>query len=403
MWTLEGFPFRKGRILDAEKANSATNFGENGREFTVTVDTNFFSPNDVLELKDTRTQVIVVGEYPEAAGPDAWKYIVKMLTNTDGAFIPDALLAAESEIGFAYTAFPEMSETGYEKNTFPEWLTSHMTIQRMQFSISGTANNSILWVEHNGQKLWLPRQKAKMLERMNWAREQQLVFGKATIDANDKVFLKDLKGRDIIIGDGIVEQGDAALKFQYSTLNAKLIEGIMQNLQLLANSEGKLEVFVGGGQQFTWDFQRLMRDVFKYNPIPLYVSESDQRRGVDATFNMYTMGGVAIYTSWIPAFDAPWRPRNPSTTSANINSKRAFFTSLGNTIGGDPGVELVALGASGEDRQYIEKIINGMTNVGGENTRYASNSMDGVQVQALCETGVKMTNPYGFAELFGNR
>jgi hypothetical protein len=404
MWSLKGYPFRKGVIkgytlpsgMDANKP------GEDYREFTLQLDTNYFSPNDVLELKDTRTQLIVLGEYPEEVGGNVFNYTVKLIGNVAGGFINPDLLTDGSEIGFAYTAFPELSETGYEKNTFPEWLTSHMTIQRMQFSISGSANNTVLWVEHNGQKLWLPQQKLAMLERMNWAREQQLVFGQSTIDANDKVFLKDLKGRDIIIGDGIVEQGDPALKFQYNNLNMKFIEKIMQNMQLLANSDGKLELFVGGGQQFYWEFSRLMRDVFKYNPIPLFVNESDQRRGVNATFNMYEMAGVAIYTAWVPAFDAAWRPRWQTSTSNNINSKRAFFASLGNTIGGDPGVELVALGNGSEDRTYVEKIIEGMTSVGSEKGRiYASNSMDGGQVQVLSETGVKMSNPYGFAEVFG--
>ncbi len=404
MWTLKGYPFRKGTIVDVELASGATNAGEGYREFYMTLDTNYFSPNDVLELKDTRTQVIVVGEYPEEVGINQFKYTFKMVGNVEGAYIAADLVTAGSEIGFAYTAFPELSETGYEKNSFPEWLTSHMTIQRMQFSISGSANNTVLWVEHNGQRLWLPQQKLAMLERMNWAREQQLVFGQSTIDANDKVFLKDMKGRDIIIGDGIVEQGDPAMKFQYTSLNVKLLEGIMQNMQLLSNSDGKLELFVGGGQQFHWEFSRLMRDVFKYNPYPLYVSESDQKRGVDSTFNMYSIGGVTIYNAWIPAFDAAWRPRQPSVNSNNINSKRAFFCSLGNTIGGDPGVELVALGNGSEDRQYVEKIIEGMTSVGSEKGRvYASNSMDGGQVQVLTETGVKMTNPYGFAELFSPR
>ena len=403
MWTLKGYPFRKGVIkryvlpvgMDSDKP------GQDYREFTLVTDTNYFSPNDVLELKDTRTQVIILGEYPEDLGGGEYGYSVKLVGNVDGGFIDPDLLSDGSEIGFAYTAFPELSETGYEKNTFPEWLVSHMTIQRMQFSISGSANNTVLWVEHNGQKLWMPQQKLAMLERMNWAREQQLVFGQGTIDQNDKVFLKDFKGRDIVIGDGIVEQGDPALKFQYNKLSTKFIEQILQNLQLLANSDGKLEVFAGGGQQFYWEFNALLREVFKYNPIPLFVSEGDQRRGVKSTFNMYEMGGVTLYTAWVPAFDAAWRPRWSTQNSNNINSKRAFFASLGNTIGGDPGIELVSLGNGSEDRSYVEKIIEGMTSVGSEKGRvYASNSMDGGQVQVLTETGVKMANPYGFAEIF---
>ena len=86
-----------------------------------------------------------------------------------------------------------MSETGYEKNVFPEWHTNFMTIQRMQYSISGSANESVIWVEHNGIKLWVKKQDMEMMRRWAYARENQLLFGKATIDANDNVYLKDLK------------------------------------------------------------------------------------------------------------------------------------------------------------------------------------------------------------------
>lgn len=78
-----------------------------------------------------------------------------------------------------------------------------------------------------------------------------------------------------------------------------------------------------------------------------------------------------------------------------------MFISLGNTIGGDPNIELVTLGNGTEDRTYVKKIIDGMTSVGGESKRiYASNSMDGVQVQVLSETGVCMKNPFGLAEMY---
>jgi hypothetical protein len=407
MWALKGYPFRKGRIVvDATDANGGATAqpGVNQSVFIITLDTNFFSPNDTLELGDRRTIVQVMDEYPVEVGSGNWKYKVKLVTNVQGAWVDPTLVSADREVGFSYTAFPELSETGYEKNTFPEWHTNYMTIQRMQFSISGSAQNTVLWVEHNGQKLWFKQQEMDMLRRWAYARENQLIFGKASIDANENVLLRDLKGREIIQGDGIVAQGDSSLKFQYNNLNVKTLENIMQNLQLLSNNDGMTEVFVMGGQAFVWNFQRLMRDVFKYNPTPLFVSEGDKEKGVKVAFNSYEMGGVKLVVAWNKAMDAAWRPQEKDIYGVNLESYRGFFVSLGNTIGGDANVDLVALGNGSDDRRYVKKIIDGMSTPQGSGRReFASNSVDGYQVQILSETGLCLKNPFGFAEIYKPR
>jgi len=404
MWALKGYPFRKGVcIADAtdDQGGATVTPGINGSVFLLYLDTNFFSPNDTLELKDRRTIIQVMDEFPYEQLSGQWVYKCKLVTNVTGAFVPPALVSDGSEVGFSYTAFHEMSETGYEKNTFPEWHTNYMTIQRMQFSISGSANSTVLWVEHNGQKLWFKYQEMDMLRRWAYARENQLIFGRASIDQNEKVFLRDLQGREIIQGDGIVAQGDASLKYQYNTLNIRVLENVMQNLQLLTTSDGLTEVFVMGGQAFVWNFQRLMRDVFKYNPQPLFVSEKDRQQGVKVAFNSYEMGGVKLVVAWNKAMDAAWRPQDTDIFGVNKESHRGFFVSLGNTIGGDPNVELVSLGNGAEDRRFVKKVVTGMSQPGGTGRmEYASNSVDGYQCQILSETGLCLKNHFGFAELY---
>jgi len=404
MWALKGYPFRKGTVIvDATDATGAatTTPGINSSIFLLTLDTNFFSPNDTLELGDRRTIIQIMDEYPIEVQTGQWQYKCKLVANVQGAFCDPALVATGAEVGFSYTAFPELSETGYEKNTFPEWHTNYLTIQRMQFSISGSAQNTVLWVEHNGQKLWFKQQEMDMLRRWAYARENQLIFGRASIDSNENVYLRDLKGREIVQGDGLVAQGDASLKFQYNNLNVKTIENIMQNLQLLTNSDGLTEVFVMGGQAFVWNFQRLMRDVFKYNPEPLFVSKSDQEKGVKVAFTSYEMAGVKLVVAWNKAMDAAWRPQQKDMYGTNLESHRGFFVSLGNTIGGDANVDLVALGNGSDDRRYVKKVIDGMASPQGTGRReFASNSVDGYQTQILSETGLCLKNPFGFAELY---
>lgn len=400
MWALKGFPLRKGSVKVAPSpAAGYSNLGQNGSYFELILDTDFFSPNDVLELADRRTLLQIMDEYPVHVGENQYGYKVKLVTNDPSAFVPASLVAVGSEVGMSYTAFHEMSETGYEKNTFFEWHTNYMTIQRMQFSISGSAHNTVLWIEHNGQKLWMYEQEKEMMRRWALARENQLLFGRATKDADDNVYLKDLKGRDIIQGDGLLAQGDGSLKFAYNTLTVRVLENVMAQMQLMSNGDGMTELFILGGQKFVWDFQRLMRDVYKYNPLPL-LTGSGSNKGVDATFTSYTIGGVKVTVAWHKPFDATFRPNQRDSFGINKESYRAIFVSLGNTIGSDPMVELITLGNGSQDRSFVKKTITGMVEPGTNASEYASNSMDAFQVQILSETGLILKNPFAVAELF---
>lgn len=402
MWGIKGYPFTKDKIVQAHDVPAGVNVntpGIGGTITTIYLSTNYFSPNDVLETVDGTTKLWVVDEYPQEIAPAIWAYKVKLVTNVTGDFIDPTQLAVDAEIGFSYTMFPEMSETGYEKNQYPEWRTEYMTIQRMQYSISGSAKNTkVYWVEHNGQMLWFKEQEYDMMRRWAIAREQQLLFGKATVDAQETVHMKDMKGRELYAGSGVVEQGEASLRYSYNKLGIRTIETILQNMQLLSNNQGMTEVVVQAGQQFCWDFDRLMRDVFKMNPMPLFVSKGDQERGVKSNFNAYEVGGVRMIVSWNQAIDGPWRASSTDAFGVNKRSKEAYFFAMG-TVADNPNIELVALGNGGDDRSMVKKIIDGMASPDDKGRAYASNSVDGFQVQILSETGVKLENEWGIGVL----
>lgn len=402
-WALRGFPFRKGKLTRTPESPAGyTELGKNISEVYIYTDTKYFSPNDVLELADRRTLVWVLNEYPEETQPNEYRYTAKLVTKDKNAYIPDHLVQVGSEIGFHSTLFPEGSETGYEKNTFHEWYANTMCIQRMSYSITGSAKASKLAVSHNGVTMYTTEQELEMLKRWAIARENQLLTGRATVDMNtDAVTLKDLKGRDIISGDGIIHQGAESLKYQYNNLSLKHLERIMANIQLGSETYDDIEILCIGGQAFIWNFQRLMRDVYKFNPMPLF-SEAGGR-GVDSTFEMYKIGGVKLITAWNPGFDAAWKPDATDFYGTNIESHRAMFVGLGKTIGGDANIEMVALGNGEEDRSFIKRAVSGMVGPamsGSGRVEVASSGVDAMQVHVISETGVKVGNPYSIAELY---
>ena len=246
--------------------------------------------------------------------------------------------------------------------------------------------------------LWIKEQELEMMRRWGISRENQLLFGKPTIDENEVITYKDLKSRELIAGSGVVEQGDASLRYTYNKLSIRTIETILQNMQLLSNNQGMSEVAVQGGQQFIWDFDRLMRDVFKMNPMPLFISKGDVERGVRSNFNRYDIGGVSMIASWNQSIDAPWRAGDTDAFGVSKRSKEAYFFAMG-TIMDNPNIELVALGNGGEDRAFVKREIDGMTSIRSNNSSNAANSVDGAQCQILSETGVKLENEWGIGVL----
>jgi len=404
MWRLKGPSVRKGVIIDAPGAGNTP--GINGSVFTLVINTDFFSPNDNLELVDRTTLLHVLSKEP--SGADQTTYRVKLVHNQAGAYVDPTLITAGKEIGFGHTMFPELSEDASEKTTFGEWHTNYLGIQRMKHTISGSARASKLWLEHNGQRFWDYAQNIEMMERISAAKEHQYLFGQATIDANDRVYVQDDLGRDLPMGDGIINQGDPSLRFQYNTLTIKMLEKVMENLNLQVTNSNMLEVAVCGGQVFNNQFQRLMRDQMGQTPNVLFEKNADGSQGIRTNFSWYEFGGVRLHVMRHPYMDSVYRPIERDQFGNSNFSERAFFCSLGNTIGGgDPNVELVTLGNGEEDRRMVTRIINGMTGSGplvpgvGEGGKYmlASSPVDGMQVHALWETGLILRDPRGFAQL----
>jgi hypothetical protein len=404
MWPVKGYPLRKGVIISN---NGGSTPGLNGAEFTVVINTDFFSVNDNLELVDRDTLLHVLSKARTATGD--WSYRVKLVHNRPGAFCDPTLVAAGKEIGFGHTAFPELSSDAGEKSTYGEWHAEWIGIQRMKHTISGTANAMKVWLDHGGVRTWDYQQNIDMYERWAIALEHQLLFGKSSVDSNDRVYVQDDLGRDLIQGNGIIAQGDPSLRFHYNNLTIRQLENVMENLQLQQTSDGMLEVAVCGGQKFYNEMQRLFRDVLQQNPVPM-IEKRDDGLEINTAFSYYTFGGVRLHLMRCPAFDAPYRPIERDSNGNSNMSQRAFFASLGNTIGGQPNIELLTLGNAENDRRFVARVINGMAGdgplvdgAGTQKMMLASSPVDGKQVHILNETGVVMRNNRGFAQLIKTR
>ena len=128
---------------------------------------------------------------PEEVEGGVFKYRVKVNTNNASDFVNPNLLAVGQEISVSHTQFEEMSETAYEKYTFDETAHTHMTIQRLKWSISGSAEAyrpNAVWIEHNGATMWIDHAQLQMLERAALYRERQLLNGRSTVRLMIRLF-----------------------------------------------------------------------------------------------------------------------------------------------------------------------------------------------------------------------
>jgi len=395
MWPVKGIPRRKGVIM-AFSATHLTTPGIARETITLDLDTDWFSPYDVLELADNRTVVTVVDDQLAKQNDDgSWRYYTRLNTKSLTTYVDPNLLAVNKEVGFAMTNFYEMSETGYEKYTFDNWAYSYMTLQRMKWSISGTAaamTTRKMWIEHNGQFLWSTMAEQQMLERWAEAREFQLLFGQGTVGENDEIYLKDIKGRDIMAGDGLLNMGDGSLKFPYNKMTKAVLNNVMNNLQIMSSADGKLEVAVVCGQKFLQDFQDLMGAIGLSIVSDKIVEGEGSGKGINLTYSFYEYNNVRIYPVWHKWFDDPSRPYTIVADGSKSESGRAIFVSLGRADVGTNNVELLTLG----NRSFKMGTVSGI-DVGGSEMK---TSVDGSHTHVLSETGIKCANMYGVAEMW---
>lgn len=398
MWKVKGYPDRKARIIGyggvgfKSDAFGETTPGKNQTWVDIYLDTNWFSPKDVLELADNATYIHVSDSMlPQEVDAGVYLYRVKIMTNANADFINPKLLAIGQEVSISHTAFEEMSETAYEKYTFDEAAYTHMTIQRLKWSISGTADEykpNAVWVEHNGVKMWADHAQLEMLQRATMYRERQILNGKSTVTADDKVVLRTVEGFEVMAGDGILNQGDGAWRLPYNVMSTRVIDNIMENISIYSSAWGT-EVAVICGMQWYKEFARLMKEEAGIDPKT--VEMEGMKKGINLDYEYYKFGGVKIIPTVVPWFDSPMRATTYGPDGTRNTSHNAIFVSLGDVSINQPAIELLALGK----RSWLEGEVNGI-NKGGD----MANSVDGRHHHILWETGAALMDVNGIAEMY---
>lgn len=376
--------------------------GKNQSEIKVYADCNWASPSDVLELADNRTLVYVFSKkLPKEIEAGIWEYKVKIVTGNREDYVMPELLEEGKDMSVSYNMFEEASETAYEKYTFHEEARTWMTIMRLKWSITGTAEamkaNTNMWVSHNGSMTWMSHQEVQMMKRWFEYRENQVTFGKRTVNDDGETIMT-LEDSQIKVwgGDGLLNQGDGVWKMPYNpnSLTVNTYETILNNMSLASSylGDGEQSVAVLCGKAWLNNFKRIMREVAGTENKVVVVNGSGEK-GIDFDYEWFKWNGVKIYPIHWKYFDSFERAGRAyvDTHGNRLESHRAIFISLGDLDLNRPQVELLALG----NRSMIKGMVNGM-NKGGE----MANSVDASHHHILSETGIANKDINGVAEMY---
>ena len=378
VWSCEAYPNEPG------KNQSLINFN---------LDSNWAGHKETIVLDDNRTHIYILNQTVPTEEDGVFKYVGKIVTGTKEEYVNPDCMKENAECTPTMTMYEhDWSETGVEKYTFDGWGHAYMTLQRLKYSWSGTAaalGMDKLWTIHNGAVTFLTYAENQMMKRAAEYNEYAIINGKGTVSVDGDVLMHDLQGREIMAGDGILNQGEGAYEYPYNTMTLPFIENIMADADIRSGRDGYKELGYFGSRKNLMMFSQVMRDngfvTANHN-----VEGSGPDKGVNNTYAYYEIGGVRIIPKVYGWLDNPMRPNKWLNDGTKLGSYDGFFVPLGLTDGGENQVELVQL------RKPKTGTVNGI-NVGGE----MATSVDGSHKHILFQTGVisrakimRMFRPY---------
>ncbi len=348
-------------------------------------DSNWDGFQEVIELNDNYTYLYNLTD-PEEIADGVWKHTYKLVTKDPEEYVfdPSVMFEEGAEYRVKYNMHEQdFSERGVEKYSFKGWSDAYLTLQRFKYSWSGTAKAmmknakvSVHVVENNGKMLYLTEADNLMMRRMAEQHNAQMIFGKQTVSADTgKVILKNMKGRDVMSGSGILFSNDGPVYLPLNGWTKKYLDWLITEIDRYINvsSDGYREIVALMAPQSYISFQTLMRD--------LGVTQNNNIEGTGAnkgfidTYAFYELAGIRIIAMKEPSMIN--RPRRMELDGSYSNDWDTILLPLGKTVSGNNGVELIQL------RPMSKGTVAGIDEGGN-----IASSVDGSSTHALIQNGI---------------
>ena len=409
-WYLMGNLGRRIRFTRAASGPGTINNGLGQAGFFIYCEEDYYNDRDIIRL-NSGTHIFVSGKV-ELIGNE-YRYPVQCLTPTGQYATTDFEAGATST--FVNNANDEWSQGGYGRQFMPEPYTNYMGIHRWGFGISGSANNSIVRIKpkslknkSEGDCIWFTEEEFQQQQQWRKMQEYNRMYGQKSVLDNGITGLRAPSGREVITGDGLLEQIKYGLRRTYvpgQLTEQFLLDFLSDLLQNSAEASNKKWV-VFCGMEFYKEFQRAIKDFMRGQGTmasDVFLTKKGQKYKFGTEFDeFHGILGASFLLIHTTQYDDPivHGGNLHPVTGRMRESGRATFVDFSD-YGGEKNITLMARGVKGRSRQFVRKILPGMEMPHGmsESSDIAVTAQDGFKIEYLSETSLKVTNPYACGEL----
>lgn len=282
--------------------------GSGGTEITMYFTERYYEMFDTFIVDGSRQQFIVLA-VPVRKADNFWEYTVKLIDTDYSAVLDTNYTAAGTTTRFLSNIQPELNERGYIK--YQSNVEKHRTwIGEIRCDIQYSARYAamedqfikISKGEGTGElqeRLFkLNKMEKDLFDNFQVAKNNSLLLGKTTMDANGKATIQTADGRPLIAGDGLIPQIERfASKYKYAKMNINVINTMMSSMVMKsANAQGNHYTFILNDAAWT-QVNVALADWLKLwgsTPTVIYSKTANDNIEVGGTFTTYKFSGNTI-------------------------------------------------------------------------------------------------------------
>ena len=416
-WAVEAPKGWVYKILEAPIANAQGIVGANGTTFSIVVDKNHGSVDDVIQTVGSRHNLKIVDFV--ALGEFSRKLVLRAMNNVG---VELKFLRKNQELSQPlFNQKQELSSTGSSPYfQFNDMRRNSMTTLRHEYSASGWAANRGLYdakgnptdayksdarifmvQQEDGEvkPYWLSMVHIRAMEQhLNYI-DQLLFWGQKDLDANGN-YRRDSQGNEFLTGDGIYYQTNNRMKREYrNAVQMADLDAIMENM--LYDRDGlPADCYVFADAKMRKDIDQLLRRAFSANPqiyfsgdgrTNYYSSKDASKQGFLSNFTRYetTYGALTVVPSHY--FDSRSTPNGYDNYGNNMKRGRGFFFNMAGIAEGDSPIKFLM------DRFCQVGVLRGMANPSASGD--IATAVDGTSTHIISDVGVAVGRDNIFAEL----
>ena len=380
--------------------SAGSTVGTNGQKFIVAFESSYYNPRDIVKLENGQKLFILSNHM--FMGEGVFEYTARLNTNDPTKTLSTTYLVAGKESGPAGNAYPELSDKGYISDVMSaEEHINYLTKVRYDWSWSADAAATMYMIEDTvnlkgkmvkqryvTDKLWM-----NALEKYEFNKEMELIYGETTMDAFGKCFYQDPDtGQDIVKGDGIINQLHASRKQTYTSLSLGLFEDILTDMALQMPSRTGNRILVTTGMQGYKAVGQMLRTAHQNTWVyaaDQYVRTKGGKIELGAHYNAYTFQGNTIVFAVNNVFDHPANVSGVDSNGYKLESHKFLFLDT-SSYDGVPNMQMIAKNG----RSFVTGELDGIGGQDGKTSGKVGTLLDGSAKSIIGTLGLVLHNPY---------